>query len=48
MKSKEKRTAVIRNVVEMPWQEFPGHFGGALCITARARKIAKTGMTVCL
>ena len=30
MKSKEKRTAVIRNVVEVPWQEFPGHFGGAL------------------
>lgn len=30
MKRKEKRTAVIRNVVEVPWQEFPGHFGGAL------------------
>jgi mannose-6-phosphate isomerase-like protein (cupin superfamily) len=30
MKSKEKRTAVIRNVVEVPWQEFSGHFGGAL------------------
>jgi quercetin dioxygenase-like cupin family protein len=22
--------AVIRNVVEEPWQQFPGHFGGAL------------------
>jgi quercetin dioxygenase-like cupin family protein len=25
-----KRKAVIRNVVEEPWQQFPGHFGGAL------------------
>jgi len=30
MKSKAKPTALIRNVVEVPWQEFPGHFGGAL------------------
>ena len=30
MKSKQKPTALIRNVVEVPWQEFPGHFGGAL------------------
>lgn len=30
MKNKEKRAAIIRNVVEVPWQEFPGHFGGAL------------------
>jgi mannose-6-phosphate isomerase-like protein (cupin superfamily) len=30
MKSKEQRSALIRNVVEVPWQEFPGHFGGAL------------------
>ena len=30
MKSKAKRTASIRNVVEVPWKEFPGHFGGAL------------------
>lgn len=30
MKSKEKRTASIRNVVEVPWQQFPDHFGGAL------------------
>ena len=22
--------AVIRNVVETPWKQFPGHFGGAL------------------
>jgi mannose-6-phosphate isomerase-like protein (cupin superfamily) len=29
-KSKAKRAALIRNVVEVPWQEFPGHFGGAL------------------
>jgi mannose-6-phosphate isomerase-like protein (cupin superfamily) len=21
---------VIRNVVEVPWEQFPGHFGGAL------------------
>lgn len=30
MKSKKKAKALIRNVVEVPWQEFPGHFGGAL------------------
>ena len=24
------RRAVIRNIVEEPWQQFPGHFGGAL------------------
>jgi len=29
-KSKRKPAALIRNVVEVPWQEFPGHFGGAL------------------
>jgi mannose-6-phosphate isomerase-like protein (cupin superfamily) len=29
-KSKAKPAALIRNVVEVPWQEFPGHFGGAL------------------
>ena len=30
MKSKAKPSALIRNVAEVPWQEFPGHFGGAL------------------
>ena len=30
LKGKAKRTAVVRNVVEVPWKEFPGHFGGAL------------------
>ncbi len=30
MKSKQKPEALIRNVVEEPWQQFPGHFGGAL------------------
>ena len=31
MKNKPKKAAaLIRNVVEVPWQEFPGHFGGAL------------------
>ncbi|MGP1677783.1 MAG: cupin domain-containing protein [Burkholderiales bacterium] len=45
MKSKAKPTALIRNVVEVPWQEFPGHFGGALSKplvrpeTARSRLI---------
>jgi len=29
-KRKTKPAAMIRNVVEVPWQEFPGHFGGAL------------------
>ena len=30
MKKKSIPVASIRNVVEVPWQEFPGHFGGAL------------------
>jgi len=25
-----KAAAVIRNVVETPWKQYPGHFGGAL------------------
>ena len=25
-----KRHAVIRNIAEVPWREFPNHFGGAL------------------
>lgn len=29
-KSKAKPAALIRNVAEVPWQQFPGHFGGAL------------------
>jgi len=29
-KSKKKQAALIRNLAEVPWQEFPGHFGGAL------------------
>jgi len=30
MKKKGKALAVISNVVETPWKQFPGHFGGAL------------------
>ena len=30
MNKENKATASIRNVVEEPWQQFPGHFGGAL------------------
>jgi mannose-6-phosphate isomerase-like protein (cupin superfamily) len=26
----EQRRAFIRNIAEVPWREFPGHFGGAL------------------
>ena len=29
-KGKSKAVASIRNIVETPWQQFPGHFGGAL------------------
>jgi mannose-6-phosphate isomerase-like protein (cupin superfamily) len=25
-----KPAAVVRNIAEVPWQQFPGHFGGAL------------------
>ena len=28
--SDKKQLASIRNVVETPWQQYPGHFGGAL------------------
>ena len=38
MKGKAKPKALIRNVVEVPWQEFPGHFGGALHNPWCARK----------
>ena len=31
MKRKRSRAAaVIRNVIETPWKQYPGHFGGAL------------------
>ena len=26
----DRRKAFIRNIAEVPWLEFPGHFGGAL------------------
>ncbi|MBS0336721.1 MAG: cupin domain-containing protein [Proteobacteria bacterium] len=29
-KGKGKAQASIRNIVETPWLQFPGHFGGAL------------------
>src|ERR687888_274849 len=30
-RSEEQNTAaVIRHIAEVPWKEFPGHFGGAL------------------
>jgi quercetin dioxygenase-like cupin family protein len=28
--SDEKRVAFIRNIAEVPWKEFPNHFGSAL------------------
>jgi len=30
MKEKVSAAASIRNVVETPWKQYPGHFGGAL------------------
>ena len=27
---KDERVAFIRNIAEVPWREFPNHFGGAL------------------
>ena len=26
----KKRQALVHNIVDVPWQQFPGHFGGAL------------------
>ena len=28
--SSEQRRAIVRNIAEVPWREFPDHFGGAL------------------
>ena len=28
--AKDTRQVVIRNIAEVPWREFPNHFGGAL------------------
>lgn len=30
MNETKTRTAVVHNVVSVPWQQFPGQFGGAL------------------
>jgi len=30
MNKKTSAVAVIRNIVETPWKQYPGHFGGAL------------------
>ena len=30
MKKKKSAAAVIRNIVETPWKQFPNHYGGAL------------------
>ena len=29
-RSVDSRKAVVRNIAETPWREFPNHFGGAL------------------
>ncbi len=28
--AKERGSALVRNIAEVPWDELPGHFGGAL------------------
>ena len=28
--AKDARKAIIRNIAEVPWRQFPNHFGGAL------------------
>jgi len=28
--TQEKRRAMVRNIAEVPWKEYPDHFGGAL------------------
>lgn len=30
MNDARRPVALIRNIAEVPWKEFPGHFGGAL------------------
>jgi mannose-6-phosphate isomerase-like protein (cupin superfamily) len=28
--TRDVRRPIVRNIAEVPWREFPGHFGGAL------------------
>jgi len=30
MQTNQRSGALVRNIAEVPWQQFPGHFGGAL------------------
>lgn len=30
MNENDKQSAFVANIAEIPWKEFPGHFGGAL------------------
>jgi mannose-6-phosphate isomerase-like protein (cupin superfamily) len=30
MQTNQRPGALVRNIAEVPWQQFPGHFGGAL------------------
>jgi mannose-6-phosphate isomerase-like protein (cupin superfamily) len=30
MTSKRSKSGVVHNIVDIPWQQYPGHFGGAL------------------
>ena len=40
--SSEKSGAFIRNIAEVPWREFPNHFGGALSKPLAAPDSLKT------
>ena len=43
-----ERVAFIRNIAEVPWREFPNHFGGALAkpLARPARTISTTALDV--
>ncbi|HET7154816.1 MAG TPA: cupin domain-containing protein [Hyphomicrobiaceae bacterium] len=40
--AREQRQAVIRNIAEVPWKQYPNHFGGALSKPLAAPETAGT------
>ena len=40
--AQEQRQAVIRNIAEVPWKQYPNHFGGALSKPLAAPETAGT------
>ena len=46
--TEDARKPFVRNIAEVPWREFPNHFGGALSkplVNARDRRLAPISTT---